>query len=139
MKMFNFHVTDTQDLQTFLVEEFLERLQKGVTFGIYDVDFSVEKSVIVEGRVELLIDVNIVVSGFGTLLYPLYVTAQINKSVLNRESEDVLATYLEFLESLVEGINKEEQKETVKGVTYVSGSIVNKMHLLEGKHLALVS
>lgn len=137
--MFNFHVTDTQDLQTFLVEEFLERLQKGVTFGIYDVDFSVEKSVIVEGRVELLIDVNIVVSGFGTLLYPLYVTAQINKSVLNRESEDVLATYLEFLESLVEGINKEEQKETVKGVTYVSGSIVNKMHLLEGKHLALVS
>lgn len=137
--MFNFHVTDAQDLQTFLVEEFLERLQKGVTFGIYDVDFSTEKGKVNEDCVELVVDVHLVISGFGTFLYPLHVTAQINKSIVSRESEDVLVTYLEFLDSLVEGINKVEQKETVKGITYVSGAVVDTMSLLEGKHLDMVS
>ncbi|WP_141530976.1 hypothetical protein [Bacillus thuringiensis] len=94
--MFQFHVMDVQDLRTFLVEELLERLPKGVTFGIYDVDFSAGSSHVFEGEVELQIDVDIVVSGFGKFLYTMVAVGQINKIFLSLDisSEEVLERYL---------------------------------------------
>lgn len=141
MKMFQFHVMDVQDLRTVLVEELLERLPKGVTFGIYDVDFSVENNDVFEGEVELQIDVDIVVYGFGKLTYTIFAVGQINKMFLGlgKSNEDVLERYLGYLEGLVEKINEEDQKEEIKGTTYVSGAIIDSLCGNQGLMLDLVS
>lgn len=141
MKMFQFHVMDVQDLRTVLVEELLERLPKGVTFGIYDVDFNVGNSDVFEGQVELQINVDIVVYGFGKFPYTISAVGQINKIFLSLgvSNEDVLERYLGYLEGLVEKINEEDQKEEIKGTTYVSGTIINSLCRNQGLRLALVS
>ncbi|PGR83749.1 hypothetical protein [Bacillus cereus] len=139
--MFQFHVMDVQDLRTLLVEELLERLPKGVTFGIYDVDFSAGNNHVFAGEVELQIDVDIVVSGFGKFLYTMVAVGQINKIFLSSDisSEEVLERYLGYLDSLVEKINEEDQKEEIKGTTYVSGNVVGSLCGNQGFDLALVS
>ncbi|KLA06992.1 hypothetical protein B4086_5468 [Bacillus cereus] len=139
--MFQFHVMDVQDLRTVLVEELLERLPKGVTFGIYDVDFSVGNRYVFEGEVELQINVDIVVYGFGKFPYTIFAVGQINKIFLSLgiSNEDVLERYLGYLEGLVEKINEEDQKEEIKGTTYVSGSIIDSLCGNQGLRLALVS
>ncbi|PGT89930.1 hypothetical protein [Bacillus thuringiensis] len=134
--MANLYVTDVQDLQTVLVEELVERLPNGSKFGLYDVDVNGE---VTGNTIDVTLVVGVVVEGQGVIVQKITETFAMNDSFLEGKTDkgEIADEYLNYLERLVDWLNKEEKVETIGGYTFISGKTVNKLY--EEIKLPLVS